>query len=202
MSERSFVRSRLLTCPHGFSTRRGGVSEGVYESLNLGRLDQGDDPARVAENWRIFGEACGIDTSRFVHGKQVHGSLVRIAGPEMAHSILEPSGQDGADGYVTSVPGLPLAVFTADCTPLLMQEPEAGVVAAIHCGWRSTRCFSLWFFFIPTGSMNHNAKQVHKTNQNNQETEHNTHTQQSQNNTLVKHFSYCHSSSKENNTER
>ena len=54
-----------------------------------------------------------------------------------AHGITERSELE-ADGYATNIPGLPLAVFTADCTPLLMQEPAAGVIAAVHCGWRST----------------------------------------------------------------
>ena len=138
MREAAVIQSEMLTCPHGFSTRIGGVSEGIFESLNLGRLDLGDAPGRVAENWTIFGRACGIDTSRFVHGRQEHGNTVRTAVQEDAHSILEPSAWDAADGYVTNIPGLPLAVFTADCAPLLMEETEAGVVAAVHCGWRST----------------------------------------------------------------
>ena len=137
MPEAVIVTSKALACPHGFSTRLGGVSGGIFESLNLGRLDLGDDPALVEENWRLFGAACGIDTRRFVHGRQVHGSAVRIASRDDAHGIREPSGWE-ADGYVTNVPGLPLAVFTADCTPLLMHEPKAGVIAAVHCGWRST----------------------------------------------------------------
>ena len=138
MSERSIIRSRILSCPHGFSTRLDGVSGGLFESLNLGRLDAlGDDPSCVAENWRIFGEAAGIPTERFVHGRQVHGKHVHIAAPEDARNVLEPSPLEG-DGYVTNIPGLPLAVFTADCAPLLMQEPEAGVIAAVHCGWRPT----------------------------------------------------------------
>ncbi len=131
------IRSNLLTCRHGFSTRLGGVSGGIYESLDLG-ANRGDSMDNVRENWRRFGAAVGADTARFVHGRQVHGSLVRIARREDAHAIDEPAGWDGADGYVTDVPDLPLAVFTADCTPLLMQDPAAGVVAAVHCGWRST----------------------------------------------------------------
>lgn len=132
----SFVKSHILTCPHGFSTRRGGVSGGIFESLNLGRLTLGDEPERVRENWRIFGAALGIDTSRFVHGLQVHGNHVRIASKEDAHGITEAASWDSADGYVTNIPGVPLAVFTADCAPLLLQDPEAGVIGAIHCGWR------------------------------------------------------------------
>jgi hypothetical protein len=132
-----YVQSNILTCPHGFSTRLGGVSQGKFSSLNLGRLERGDDPAKVAENWAIFGRAVGIDTSRFVHGRQVHQNTVKIAQWADAHSIVE-TGSLEADGYVTNIPGLPLAVFTADCTPLLLQEPAAGIVGAIHCGWRST----------------------------------------------------------------
>lgn len=138
MDNVTVVRAGNIACPHGFSTRRGGVSTGIYESLNLGRLDNiGDEPARVAENWRRFGEAAGIDASRFVHGKQVHGNTVRIAAPEDAHSITEPSVLE-ADGYATNIPGLPLAVFTADCAPLLLHDPVHGVIAAVHCGWKPT----------------------------------------------------------------
>ena len=137
MKETSVIRSGLLACRHGFSTRLGGVSGGEFESLNLG-AGRGDDSANVLENWRRFGAAVGVDTDRFVHGRQVHGALVRIAAAADAHAITSPAGWDGADGYVTCVPGVPLAVFTADCTPLLMEDTDAGVIAAIHCGWRST----------------------------------------------------------------
>ena len=129
--------SKLITCRHGFSTRLGGVSEGIYESLNLG-ANRGDDIENVLENWRRFGAALGVDTSRFVHGHQSHGTTVRIASRADAHSIAEPTPWPEADGYVTNEPDVPLVVFTADCTPLLMQDPDAGVIAAVHCGWRST----------------------------------------------------------------
>ena len=131
------LQSDLLTCRHGFSTRLGGVSQGVLESLNLG-ANRGDRPENVAENWRRFGAALGIDTARFVHGRQSHGVTVRIAKKADTHGILEPAAWEQTDGYVTAERDVPLAVFTADCTPLLMEEPAAGVVAAIHCGWRST----------------------------------------------------------------
>ena len=137
MSEVSVIRSGLLTCPHGFSTRTGGVSQGVFESLNLG-ANRGDEDRNVLENWARFGRAVGIDTTRFVHGHQSHGTTVRVARHGDEHSIMEPTPWPEADGYVTDEPGLPLVVFTADCTPLLMQDPDAGVIAAVHCGWRST----------------------------------------------------------------
>lgn len=132
-----YLTSSVLQTPHAFSTRLGGVSTGSLSSLNLG-AGRGDRPENVAENWRRFGEAAGIPTEKFVHGKQVHGKTVRIASREDAHGILETAAWPGADGYVTDVPGLPLAVFTADCAPLLLHDPAAGIVGAVHCGWRST----------------------------------------------------------------
>lgn len=132
-----YTTSKLISCPHAFSTRLGGVSEGVYESLNLG-LNRGDEPERVMENWRIFGKACGIPTERLVYGKQVHEANVRIVGREDLHALDDPRTWEPADGYVTKEAHVPLVIFTADCTPLLMHDPVAGVIAAVHCGWRST----------------------------------------------------------------
>ena len=109
----------------------------MFRSLNLG-ANRGDSLANVEENWRRFGQAVGVDTARTVHGRQSHGVTVRIAHRGDEHAIGESAAWDEADGYVTAERGLPLVVFTADCTPLLMQDPAAGVVAAVHCGWRST----------------------------------------------------------------
>ncbi|MCR5268837.1 MAG: peptidoglycan editing factor PgeF [Lachnospiraceae bacterium] len=131
------VRSNLLTYTHGFSTRCGGVSEGIFATLNLG-MTRGDDPEKVKENYRRFLSACGIGQKAFVCGNQVHGNHVMIVG---AQDAREPYGYDElfmADGYVTAEAGVPLVIFTADCIPLLMEDPKAGVVAAVHSGWRST----------------------------------------------------------------
>lgn len=137
MQKVEFLRSGLITCRHGFSTRLGGVSEGIFASLNLG-ANRGDSMENVLENWRRFGDALGVDTARFVHGHQSHGTTVRIAVRADAHAISAPTPWRSADGYVTNERDVPLVVFTADCTPLLMQDPSAGVIAAVHCGWRST----------------------------------------------------------------
>ncbi len=131
------VRSALIRCPHGFSTRMGGVSEGIYASLNLG-MNRGDDPEKVRENFRRFLDACGIRETAFVCGKQVHENHVMTVGREHAR---EPYGYEElfvADGYVTAEKNVPLVIFTADCIPLLMADEQAGVVAAVHSGWRST----------------------------------------------------------------
>lgn len=132
-----FTTSSLITARHAFSTRLGGVSEGHLASLNLGHT-RGDEPERVLENWRRFGAAAGIETQKFVYGAQVHGNHVRLVGPEDCRVSFDPDTWEPADGYVTNIPGVPLVVFTADCVPVLLQEPQAGVIGALHCGWRST----------------------------------------------------------------
>ncbi|MCR5277890.1 MAG: peptidoglycan editing factor PgeF [Lachnospiraceae bacterium] len=137
MTELSTVRSSLISYPHGFSTRTGGVSTGIFESLNLG-MNRGDDPELVKENYRRFLSSCGIEKEEFVCGEQVHGNNVMVVGKEHARP---PYGYDElfmADGYVTAEAGVPLVIFIADCIPLLMADEKAGVVASVHCGWRST----------------------------------------------------------------
>ena len=129
--------SDKLSSPHAFSTRVGGVSDGVYATLNLG-MNRGDDVNRVKENWRRYLETAGIFEKEFVCGSQVHGRNVHIATKADARPAYGPGELIEADGYVTKESKLPLAIFTADCVPVLMEDPVEGVVGAIHCGWRST----------------------------------------------------------------
>lgn len=130
-------KSEILAAKHGFSTRLGGVSKNEYESLNLG-MNRGDDEDKVKENWRRFMEAAEIPDVPFVCGKQVHGNNVHIAVSGDARPAYGPGELIEADGYVTAEKNLPLAIFTADCVPVLMEDASAGVIGAIHCGWRST----------------------------------------------------------------
>lgn len=131
------IKSPLISCPHGFSTRRGGVSDGIFATLDLG-MDRGDEPARVTENWRRFLGSCGIHQKSFVCGCQVHGNVVHIADRSDLRPAYGKGDMNTCDGYVTGLPDVPLAIFTADCVPVLMEDPKAGVIGAIHCGWRST----------------------------------------------------------------
>lgn len=130
-------QSDIIKSPHGFSTRIGGVSTDEYASLNLG-MNRGDDEEKVKENWRRFMEASGIADIPFVCGKQVHGNNVHIATREDARFAYGAGELIEADGYVTKEKDLPLAIFTADCVPVLLEDPDAGVIGAVHCGWRST----------------------------------------------------------------
>ena len=116
----------------GFSTRLGGVSPGRYASLNLGER-WGDSPQNVAENRRRLGEVGAFDPARLTVARQVHGPEVVIAdGREVAELASVP-----ADALVTSEPGRPIGVYTADCLPILLAD-GAGRVGAAHAGWRGT----------------------------------------------------------------
>lgn len=122
---------------HGFSTRLGGVSEGIYDSLNLG-LSRGDDRSAVEENFRRFCAAVGADRERMVLSAQVHGDAVRCCTAADAGYGLTRDIPYEADGLATDVPGLTLAVFSADCLPILIHDPVRRAVAAVHAGWRGT----------------------------------------------------------------
>lgn len=109
----------------GTTVRSGGVSEGVFESLNLGD-HVGDDPQRVAENRRRFVDACGLDTEPGWL-TQVHGKAVRLAGDT---APVE------ADAAIARDPGATVAVLTADCLPILLCADQGDEIAAVHAGWR------------------------------------------------------------------
>lgn len=115
---------------HGFFMRHGGVSRGVYASLNVG-LGSNDDDASVLENRRRAAGAFGVDASSLVTCHQIHSSVVGVA-----HAAWDHAGRPRADGVATAAPGLLCGALAADCAPVLIADPHAGVVAAIHAGWR------------------------------------------------------------------
>jgi len=127
-----------LTSPHGFTTRFGGVSQGVYAApdasggFNMdGRAIGGvqDDPQHVAENRRRAVSALGFAPPDLALLWQIHGADVVEAQPDL---IL------AADAQVSDRPGRLLGILTADCLPLLLEDPEAGVIGAAHAGWKGT----------------------------------------------------------------
>jgi YfiH family protein len=117
---------------HGFTTRRGGVSEGVFASLNLGGR-WGDDPAHLAENQRRFRAAAGTDAVHFA--TQVHGRAVAAVG---AGDTPAATARREADALVAAAPGTTVAVYVADCVPVVVADIRTGACAAIHAGWRGT----------------------------------------------------------------
>lgn len=120
---------------HGFSTRQGGVSASPWDSLNLG-VGRGDDPAAVAENYRRFCGAVGVDEQRAVLSKQVHETTVRVCTAADAGKGLRSPRDYTADALVTNEPDLPLVVFSADCGIILLHDPIRKAVGAVHAGWR------------------------------------------------------------------
>ncbi len=122
---------------HGFSTRRGGVSEGMWESLNLG-TSRGDDPDHVRENYRRFFAAIGADGGKIAMTNQVHGGVVRCVTTADLHADPYDKVSYEADGLMTDLPGVTLVVYSADCIPILFYDPVRRVVAAVHAGWRGT----------------------------------------------------------------
>ena len=130
MIELAFAGARVA-----FSTRAGGVSEGPYESLNLGILTE-DEPERVGENRRLLAERAGLAPERVAMGWQVHGADVREwALPPLEGGFSTPGADlDRVDGHTTTTQELGLLVLAADCLPLALVGK--GRVAMLHCGWR------------------------------------------------------------------
>lgn len=123
---------------HGISTRVGGVSEGIYESMNLS-FTRGDDPERVMENYRRIAKTIGVSVENIVCSDQTHTTNVRIVGIEDAgKGVTKKKDYSDIDGLITNVPGICLATFYADCVPLLFVDPVKKVVASSHSGWRGT----------------------------------------------------------------
>jgi polyphenol oxidase len=123
---------RLAALPgvrHAFFTREGGVSQGLYASLNVGRGSR-DDPAAVAENRARAAAHFGQDVSRLLTCYQVHSADAVVADTPWADARHE------ADGVATATIGLVCGALAADCAPVLFADPEARVVAACHAGWR------------------------------------------------------------------
>ncbi|MGD0719933.1 MAG: polyphenol oxidase family protein, partial [Roseiarcus sp.] len=128
-----FLQSERLRAPgvaHAFFTRDGGVSRGLYASLN-GGVGSRDDPDSVGENRRRMAEALGIGPARLLIPYQVHSpDALTVAAP------WPPDARPRCDALVTATPGLGLGVTGADCGIALFAAPAAGVIGAAHAGWR------------------------------------------------------------------
>jgi hypothetical protein len=133
MADVPILTSPLLTAApgvrHGFFTRQGGVSEGLYASLNVGR-GSGDEPARVTENRARAAAALGGDAGALATCYQVHSARAVTAQTPFDAALPQ------ADAVATRTPGLICGALAADCAPVLIADPEAKVVAAVHAGWR------------------------------------------------------------------
>ncbi len=119
----------LAGVKHGFFGREGGVSSGIYASLNAG-AGSNDDPANVSENRTRIAAAFGVDRDHLCGVHQVHSPIaVFIDAPCQSE-------RPRADALVTTAPNLAISILTADCTPILFADGEANIIGAAHAGWR------------------------------------------------------------------
>lgn len=122
-----------LSVAHGFFSREGGVSKGVYASLN-GGVTTDDQPEDVHENRRLMASYFGVKEDHFLGLKQIHSRKVVTVRSETALWSLAASPE--ADGLVTDCPDIALSVATADCAPVLLASDDGRIVGAAHAGWR------------------------------------------------------------------
>ena len=123
---------------HLFSTRVGGVSEGIYSSMNLS-YTRGDDKKSVDENFKRIAEVLGCGMSDIVCSDQTHTVNLRVvSGQDGGKGILRPKDYTDTDGLMTDEPGLVLATFYADCVPLYFVDTGRRAIALAHSGWRGT----------------------------------------------------------------
>jgi YfiH family protein len=122
--------AKLAHIRHGFFTRAGGVSEGIYASLN-GGVGSNDAPDNVTENRKRMAAKLGVSPDRLLSLYQIHSPEVIVAEKPWTRE-----NRPRADGVVTRKPSLAIGVSTADCGPLLFADSQAGVIGAAHAGWR------------------------------------------------------------------
>jgi polyphenol oxidase len=118
---------------HGFFLRTGGVSEGAFASLNCGR-GSGDALERVEENRRRVAGTLGVPSELLIASHQCHSPDVVVA-----HAPWADRKGPRADAVVTATPGVAVSVLTADCAPVLLADASAGVIAAVHAGWKGAK---------------------------------------------------------------
>ena len=132
-----YITSPNIAVPHCFTTRCGGASGGYLGSLNLG-AHRGDTMENVAKNYAILANALQFSPDKLVLANQIHTDIVRVVTGEDCMGSLSHRDYPECDALVTNTPGVTLAVFTADCTPILFYDPQTGAVGAAHAGWRGT----------------------------------------------------------------
>jgi YfiH family protein len=125
------ITSDALPVQHGFFTRKGGASSGIFSGLNCGP-GSSDQAEVVAINRARVADAMGVPATHLVSIHQVHSA-------EVIHVTEPMADKPRADAMVTRTPGIALGVLTADCQPVLFADPKAGVIGAAHAGWRGTR---------------------------------------------------------------
>ena len=131
-----YLAAEEISATHAFTTRMGGVSEGVFAGLNIAH-HRGDSRENVEKNHALLASALGYSAEKAVMTRQIHSDIIRPV-TETDCLGLDHHEYPECDGLITNTPGLALVIFTADCTPILLHDPVSGAVGAVHAGWRGT----------------------------------------------------------------
>ena len=128
-----------INTSHAFTTRHGGVSSGIYTSMNLGQ-NLGDDIKTVKRNYEILCETLNITPDDIIVSGQVHGTHIRVVKQDDRGKLFSSDASERifADGMITNDNTLALMVYAGDCVPILLHDPIQGVIGAVHAGWRGT----------------------------------------------------------------
>lgn len=147
MKQNQFGEVEYLTFPgleelkcirHLFSTRIGGVSEGIYASMNLS-FTRGDEEENVQENFSRIGSVLGVNKEQFVLSHQTHTDNILVVTKEHAgYGLTKPLAYQNIDGLITKEKGLVLSTFYADCVPIYLVDPVEEVIGLCHSGWKGT----------------------------------------------------------------
>lgn len=132
------VLDRAENVRHLFSTRKGGVSKGIYESMNLG-FHRGDDAENVLENFRRIAALFDCTPDKIVCAKQTHTTNIRrVTKEDAGKGVTKEPDYEEIDGLITNEPGLILCTSFADCVPLYFVDPKKQAIGLAHSGWRGT----------------------------------------------------------------
>lgn len=132
------IIEHLGIAEHGFTTRAGGVSQGIFSTLNVS-YTRGDDLAAVDENYKRIAVSMHADAADFVLSDQTHTTNIRkVTGDDRGKGILREKDYHDIDGLVTDEPGIVLSAFFADCVPIFIVDPLHHAAGLSHSGWRGT----------------------------------------------------------------
>lgn len=135
------VLSDIPFITHGFSTRLGGVSTGMFSSMNLGSGSSPykDNPQNIRENFLIIAESIGVDPESLVISDQVHKTRIRVVDEnDMGKGFSRPRDYEEIDGLITNTPNITLVTKYADCVPLFFVDPVKKAIGLSHAGWKGT----------------------------------------------------------------
>lgn len=131
LEEVSFIK-------HAFSTRLGGVSEGIFSSMNLA-FNRGDNPDNVVENYKRLCKSAGLDFNTLVASAQDHHTFVRpVTSENIGIGITKPRDMQSVDALITNEKNVTLVTYYADCTPLFFVDTKNKAIGLAHAGWRGT----------------------------------------------------------------